>query len=207
VLTSSQMNEEPARKKQILEAAARVFCEKGFHGATMHDIGSIVGMNKATLYYWVSSKEAVLNEILTTGVAELLDLTRHIPQAEMSPEDKIRELVKIHLRSAAQIRDVMHLALREFHVLTPELREPYLHLRRAYEQVWKDVLIQGAEQKIFHPIPHNLSIYFVLGALNTFPVWYREDGALDPEKIADIYADLVLACLKNAPIDKGAEAR
>ena len=56
------------RAPQIIEAAARVFAERGFHGATTQDIADVLGIRQASLYYYFSSKEAALELVCLRGV-------------------------------------------------------------------------------------------------------------------------------------------
>ena len=56
------------RAPQIIEAAARVFAERGFHGATTQDIADVLGIRQASLYYYFSSKEAALELVCLKGV-------------------------------------------------------------------------------------------------------------------------------------------
>lgn len=192
-------NHDSPRRREILTAAARAFRQKGFHGATMDDIGRDVGMNKATLYYWVSSKEAILYELLVNALDDLLADARKIHQADLPAPAKVRELVRLHVRRATEIPDVMHLVLREFHLLPPAEKAEYMKRRREYERIWRDALEHGRLGNVFQPKPYNMSIFFILGALNLVPVWYRPDGALTPEQIGDIFADMVLAALGATP--------
>ena len=55
------------RAPQIIEAAARVFAERGFHGATTQDIANVLGIKQASLYYYFSSKEAALELVCLKG--------------------------------------------------------------------------------------------------------------------------------------------
>ena len=56
------------RAPQIIDAAARVFAERGFHGATTQDIANVLGIRQASLYYYFSSKEAALELVCLKGV-------------------------------------------------------------------------------------------------------------------------------------------
>ena len=54
------------RAPEIIDAAARVFAERGFHGATTQDIADVLGIRQASLYYYFSSKEAALEPVSYT---------------------------------------------------------------------------------------------------------------------------------------------
>ena len=66
------------RAPQIIEAAARVFAERGFHGATTQDIADVLGIRQASLYYYFSSKEAALELVCLKGVEGFFEAAKAI---------------------------------------------------------------------------------------------------------------------------------
>ena len=66
------------RAPQIIEAAARVFAERGFHGATTQDIANVLGIKQASLYYYFTSKEAALELVCLKGVEGFFDAAKAI---------------------------------------------------------------------------------------------------------------------------------
>jgi AcrR family transcriptional regulator len=177
------------RKHQILEAAAQVFREKGFHAATMEDIGDLVGMNKATLYYWVASKEAVFFELLQTGMIETLASIAEAIHPGMSAIEKLRTLIHVHIRDSALRANTTVLVLREQHVLQGAQAESHRRFRRQYEKVWYDAFEQGVAEGVIRDSPAHMGEFFLFGALNWFSHWYHPDGRMTPQQIADSFCD------------------
>ena len=66
------------RAPQIIDAAARVFAERGFHGATTQDIANVLGIRQASLYYYFSSKEAALELVCLKGVEGFFEAAKAI---------------------------------------------------------------------------------------------------------------------------------
>ena len=66
------------RAPQIIDAAARVFAERGFHGATTQDIADVLGIRQASLYYYFSSKEAALELVCLKGVEGFFEAAKAI---------------------------------------------------------------------------------------------------------------------------------
>lgn len=52
------------KKQNILKAAGECFARYGYEKTTMDDIGKLVGLNKASLYYYYKNKEAIFSEII-----------------------------------------------------------------------------------------------------------------------------------------------
>ena len=82
------------RAPEIIEAAARVFAERGYHGASTQDIADVLGIRQASLYYYFPSKEVALEVVCTLGVEEFVDREAEVAaglEAEYPAEH--RELV------------------------------------------------------------------------------------------------------------------
>lgn len=70
------------RRAEVVDAAARVFSERGYHGASTQDIADRLGMRQASLYYYFASKEAALEEVCTIGTEGAVDRAgRSLPPA------------------------------------------------------------------------------------------------------------------------------
>src|SRR5262245_26134687 len=78
------------RAPEILEAVARIFAERGFHGATTQDIGDILGIRQASLYYYFGSKEAALEAVCMRGVEGFVEAAEKIAA---SPHDCSKRLM------------------------------------------------------------------------------------------------------------------
>src|SRR5687768_360982 len=85
------------RREEMLRAAAAVFASKGFHGASMRDIATSLGVQQAALYYYFSSKEALLDEICRIGVGEFLAALSAIAGRSLPAREKIRLGIRAHL--------------------------------------------------------------------------------------------------------------
>ena len=66
------------RSGEIMEAAARVFAERGYHGASTQDIADLLGIRQASLYYYFPSKEVALEHVCMQGVAGFFETEQAI---------------------------------------------------------------------------------------------------------------------------------
>jgi len=85
------------RAPEIIEAAARVFAERGFHGATTQDIADVLGIRQASLYYYFPSKEGALELVCLQGVAGYFEVAKAIAAGPGRATDKLARLIKAHL--------------------------------------------------------------------------------------------------------------
>jgi AcrR family transcriptional regulator len=84
------------RAPQIIDAAARVFAERGFHGATTQDIADVLGIRQASLYYYFSAKEAALELVCLKGVEGFFEAAKTIA-ARQSARKRLISLIGSHL--------------------------------------------------------------------------------------------------------------
>src|SRR5207244_4282720 len=112
------------RAPEIIEAAARVFAERGFHGATTQDIADVLGIRQASLYYYFPSKEGALELVCLQGVAGFFEVAKAIAAGPGSAADKLTRLIKSHLRPLADRSDFVRVFLNERQHLPGESRRP-----------------------------------------------------------------------------------
>src|SRR3954463_16258741 len=101
--TQGRRSRAPRRRQQeILEAAARVFHEKGYESTSIQDIADAVGILKGSLYYYITSKEDLLFEILQSVHEEALE---NLAQIDATPGDalqRLRAFVTMHFTFNAE---------------------------------------------------------------------------------------------------------
>src|SRR5215813_6670095 len=81
------------RAPEIIDAAARVFAERGFHGATTQDIADVLGIRQASLYYYFASKEAALELVCARGVEGFLEAAAVIAAGAGTATEKVKALI------------------------------------------------------------------------------------------------------------------
>ena len=195
--TRARRSRAPRRRQQeIVEAAARVFHEKGYESTSIQDIADAVGILKGSLYYYITSKEDLLFEIIQ-GVHEEalknLELTRELDGDALQ---KIRAFTVVHLTHNALNLVKMGVFFQDFRSLSGERREIIVKERDLYDNFLRDLIRQGQDEGIVCPdIDPKLAAITVLGMMNWIYQWYRPGGGLSATDIANSYGDFVVAGL------------
>ena len=179
-------------REDILEAAAQVFRQKGFHGASMVDIAKVVGLQKASLYHHVSSKQEILLAILDRALELLLERISAISAQDISPEKKLQRMMREYMQILVENQDLASVLLFEHRSLERKQHARHVPNRDKFESLWKDVIAQGVKARFFKCDDPALATRALLGIMNWTLTWYRPDGSLTIEQIADQYADLLL---------------
>jgi AcrR family transcriptional regulator len=129
-------------KEQLLEAAAQVYAESGYHGATTRRIASVAGVNEITLFRHFGSKDVLLREALARCHAEG---AVPLPEAPVDPHRELSEWSRSHLQHLQQRAALIRTCLGEFaerpELVTPEIscpvhaaRELVVYLQRLRER-------------------------------------------------------------------------
>jgi len=179
-------------RESILEAAAQVFRQKGFHGASMQDIAEAVNLQKASLYHHVSSKQEILLALLDRALELLLERISTISDQPLPADQKLRQMIRTYLQILAENTDLSAVLLFEHRSLERKQHARHVPNRDKFEALWRDVLAEGVASSLFQCDDPALSARAVLGIMNWTITWYRPNGGLTIEQIADQYSNLLL---------------
>ncbi len=181
------------RAPEIIEAAARVFAERGYHGASTQAIADVLGIRQASLYYYFGSKEEALTLVCMRGVEEFVEHAAAIGAGPGTAAEKVRALVHSHLRPLVDRRDFVLVFLRERHLLPDDSRRRVGRLSRRLERIFQDVLEAGVRSGELRPgLDCRLVTLALLGMCNAAPAWYGKEPGASIERIAAEFARLAI---------------
>lgn len=184
------------KRDQILTAAAQIFREKGYHAASMRDIAEAVELRKASLYYHVHSKQELLLEILDQALDLLIEDLSQVLARAGSPTDKLRMAMRSYIGRLASDADLSAVLLLEHRSLSPELRAGHIERRDRFEELWRSLIVEGIRAGDFRPVDPAIVGFVLLGVQNWTITWYRPDGPLTSQALADQFADVLLEGLR-----------
>ena len=179
-------------KSQILEAAAQIFREKGFHAASMQDIADAVNLKKASLYHHVSGKQEILLNLLDHAMEVLIERTTEVISNELSPDEKLRCAIQAYMEAIINNSDIATVLLFEYRTLAPKLKKKHNPQRDRFEAIWRAIIEEGIHQNIYTCQDANLATKSLFGIMNWSMMWYRTDGKLSATEIANFCADTML---------------
>jgi AcrR family transcriptional regulator len=179
-------------RNDILEAAAQIFRQKGFHGASMNDIAEAVSLQKASLYHHVSSKQEILFELLDQALQMLLERISAITAKDISPDKKLRLMIREYLQILAENVDLAAVLLFEHRALERRQHARHVPNRDKFESLWREVIAEGVSDNTFECNDVPLTARALLGLMNWTITWYHPDGEKTIQQIADDYSNLLL---------------
>lgn len=184
------------RRGEVLDAAARAFHAKGYEATSIQDIADEVGILKGSLYYYISSKEDVLFEVLQEVHVAALATVKDAVAIDGDPLERIRAFVDALARFTAENTVRMGILLHEFRSLGDERRHEIARERDQYDRILRRLIADGKEQGLIRPeIDPKLTALAVMGMINSIYQWFRPAGPQRPGRVGEVYADLVVASL------------
>lgn len=192
-----------AKRKEIAEAAVRVFDRLGFQKASISAVAQEMGVDRSTLYYYISSKEELFDEIVRTVVERNLDLVKRIAASKLRPERKLRDMIVALMRSYGEHYPLFYIYIREnlSHV-TDDRSEWSMHMRQINRETTDamiSVIDQGIETGVFRKVSSaQVVAYGIFGVIGWTHRWFRPDSCeFSAQEIGETYADLILAGLER----------
>jgi AcrR family transcriptional regulator len=190
----------PSQKDQILAAARRLFSRKGYHGTTIREIADEAGLLSGSLYAHIQSKEDLLFEIADEGAQAFLAAAASVAGRPGSTAERIREGLRAHVRVVAEHLEAAKVFFHEWQALSDERRAIIQRKRDEYEAYWARLLADGIEEGSLRGDDPKFARLLLLSAANWVYQWYRPDGALKPEEIADRFWQLLMDGLAARPL-------
>lgn len=184
------------REAELHATATRLFRRRGYHATSMQDLGEALGMNRGSLYHYINGKDELLWAILNRALDLLERRVLPVLETDASPTDRLTDAIREHLRVAADHADELSLIQIELRALSPEQQREIIARRDAYEARWRAAIQAGIDEGSLRPFDVRLAGIGVLSACNWFTQWYRPDGPLGVDEIADAFARLFLGGLR-----------
>jgi AcrR family transcriptional regulator len=181
------------RREEIVEAATHLFREKGYLATTMRDIADVMGMQGGgSLYAHIKSKEEVLWEIATDAMEAFFAAVRPTLGQPLSPIAKLRTALIAHMLAITARLSAAAVYFDEWRHLSQPRRAAFLAQRDEYEALFTTLLTDGQASGAFAVADIRLATLHLLGAMNAIRHWYKPDGRLTAQQVAEQIADMLL---------------
>lgn len=185
------------RKREILSKSLELFKEKGYASTSVRDIAKALSIEPASLYSHITTKEDILKiscfemaERFATAIDEVNDIY-------FNAEERLRMAIKFHVDILTSNIDAAVVFIRDWRNLGEESKEKFIALRNTYEEGIRAIIKSGIDEGTFKETDVKFAALTILSSLNWIVEWYKEDGNLTPEEIANKLSEFVLSGLKK----------
>ena len=181
------------RREEIMSAAAALFAQRGFHGVSIDDIGSAVGMSGPGIYRHFPSKEAVLSQMLLDISERLLAEGGRRASAAADAQEALDALLHWHVSFALSQPDLITVQTRELANVPEPARRQIRRLQRLYVEEWVTVLSELSPQAA--QVGLRAAVHAMFGLLNSTP---HSASELPAEAVAELLRTMARAALAAA---------
>ncbi len=160
------------RKGQIRGVAETLFRRKGYKAASMRGLADQLGMEAASLYHHVRSKEEILHDICFTLAADFFRAQEQVPP-DAGSETKLRAAILFHLGVMETREDAFLVYLHDWQYLSEPHRSEFRKLRKRYEAFFDELVNEGIRRKEFRPLDARWVTQILLTSINAGFDWSR----------------------------------
>jgi len=176
---------EPPRLQEVLDVAGKLFREKGYRSTSLVHIAEALGMNKASLYYYVESKEELARKLILRASRRLRDVSRGADIAALPAEQALERLVREHADVILAYPNEIALLIEQRRFVEPTALGDLAERERAYVASLRTIIARGIEDGSFRKVDAGVATQLVLDTINGLLRWYRPGGRLSAQRAVD----------------------
>ena len=185
------------RKEQITETAAKLFRKKGYTATTMRDLAAELGIEAASIYHHVKSKEELLETICFDMANKFILNAKEVNDIYFNAEEKLRLAIKLHIETITLNQNQSAVFLQEWRNLSEPNLSKFKMLRDQYENQFTTIIIDGENEDIFDFVDKKFAVLSILSTINFVNEWYNPEGKMNAAEIAEKLSNFILGGLRK----------
>jgi AcrR family transcriptional regulator len=194
-----------ARRKELVEAAAAVFREKGFEAATLNDVAERLNTDRASLYYYVGSKDDLLQEIVRSVLDSNVSMAEGIRKRKGSALEKLQLLITEMMGSFEKNYPHMYVYTEDMNRIAKQDSEwarTVVHATKRFESIVVGIIEKGKDEgTIRHDLNTEIAALAVFGMVNWTHRWFRPGHKYNADQVAREFSRL---CLEGFAVERPA---
>ena len=181
------------RIQKIIDTAAEIFHKKGYRSTTLDDVSKELGITKAAIYHYVSSKEKLLSKIYIQALENIFRNTYKIAGRNLPPDMRLKLIIRNHIKSiiiesismfSVFFTEENQLPEKEFRKIQQE--------KKKYTQIVEKIIEEGISQGLFKKADPKLQAFAIIGMCNWIYKWYKPGpGSYTPDQMAGYFVSLL----------------
>ena len=195
-----------SRKKQIEHTATALFKSKGFSATSMRDLANALGIEAASIYSHIRSKEEILQRVCFRMAGEFFEALEATEATGTTATEKLRNAIYAHVEVLTKNTEASAVFLHEWRHLSEPFHSEFLALRDRYEAHFREIIKAGVESGEFKVPDEKFAALTILSALNWIHTWYKPEGKMKPAAIADNLSAMLLNGLSTTKQHEAASA-
>jgi AcrR family transcriptional regulator len=181
------------QKEQILNAAAKLFIEKGFGGASMQEIAEALGVTRTAVYYYFKNKDEILTALVEEVTLRARRLSSRVAsEATDDPKERLRALVHQHTMLILSHHNEFRVIDRTEQQLPDRAYRANEDAKRAVLNNFTCAIEDGVKAGVFRVVDAKITAFTLIGMCSWPAFWYKPEGAKSAEQIAETIAELAV---------------
>ncbi|WP_151088051.1 TetR/AcrR family transcriptional regulator [Hymenobacter baengnokdamensis] len=184
------------KRELILAEAAKLFKDRGYSGTSMRDLAGQVGMEAASMYNHIKSKDELLDTICFRISDTYISQLAAIEHTGISYSEKIKALVRLHIRLMVEDGAAVSVANHDWKYLPEPRLTEFKQARKSYEKGFAALIEAGIAAGEFRSVNASVALFTVLSAVRWVELWYRPGRGLTAEELENNIITVLLGGLE-----------
>ncbi len=183
--------------ERLLDAATRLFAERGYEGTSVQEIVVSAGVTKGAMYHYFGSKDDLLYEVYARVLRMQTEHLVRISRLDAPVTERVHAAAAdVIVTSIANLDDTV-IFFRSMHQLSEEKQREVRSERRRYHEIFRDMVQEGQDAGVFRDdLSADLVVNYYFGSVHHLSTWYHPGGALTGQDVGRHFADLLVAGLR-----------
>lgn len=192
------MSKKLNKRQLILDEAAKLFKLKGFGGTSMRDLAGEVGMEAASMYNHIKSKDEILEHLCFHVSNTYITQLAEVEHMAGTNGDKLKALLRRHINLMLEDGAAVSVANNDWKYLTDGKLEQFKAARKQYEKGFAALIENGIAAGEFQPVNASVALFTILSAVRWVELWYRPGRGVTAQELEeDIMTILLNGLAKN----------
>jgi AcrR family transcriptional regulator len=179
------------KRDNIQSVVAHLFAQNGYHSTSMRAIAREVGMNQSSLYHYFKSKENILFRLMDDAVDDALATLDEICATDLSPQDKLNEVLGFYTRYYAGDRERLMLLVNEINSLSESNRQILVKKQRQYVNLIRSIINELAAEHKMKDVDPTVATFAFFGMVHYTVKWYRKAGPIGLDELANSFSEIL----------------
>jgi len=188
---------KPSKRQIILEEAAKLFKDKGYGGTSMRDIAGQVGMEAASMYNHIKSKDEILDSICFRISDVYIAHLHEVEQLPLSFGEKVRVLIRLHIQLMVEDGPAVSVANHDWKYLPSARLNEFTVARRQYEKGFAALIAEGIAAGEFTAVNPTVALFTILSAVRWVELWFQPGRSLSAQELEDHIITMLLNGLEK----------
>jgi len=180
-------------KSDIYDSALKGIYQLGYKATTMRAIASDIGIEAATIYNYVDSKQELLESLLFDIADKFLEGVEHIEASTYTPIEKIKQFVALNIQLSRSYPHHVSLLINEWRHLEPQKQNEFLAHRKRYENIVEKMLIEAVACGDLRDVHLDILKNVILSTVRWLFSWIPENAdKVNPVELEKQIIELIL---------------